>query len=78
MLEANYFENTQKSILNITFTIIEILIKKQEYSLEKIISEVEKKINVPYEKIILSLNFLYAIGKIDFDEIRNVIIRIEK
>lgn len=75
MLRANYFENTQKSILNISFVIVEKLIKKQEYPFEKLISDVEKKLNVPYEKIVLSLNFLYAIGKIDFDETRNVIIR---
>lgn len=77
MIKANYFENTQKSILNISSIIVEKLIKKQEYPFEKIISDIDKKLNVPYEKIVLSLNFLYAIGKIDFNETKNTIIRID-
>lgn len=76
MIEANYFENTQKSILNTASIVLDFFLKKREYVLEDLIARVCKKLDVPYEKVILALNFLYAIGKIEFDEEKKVLTRI--
>lgn len=67
MILANHFEDTKKSILNISARIIDIIHNHKNNKFEQILSQVEKELDVSYDKVIVSINFLYMIGNLEYD-----------
>lgn len=72
MIKADYFENTNKSILNISSEIL-YLLKKNEIDLDKLIYKIQNQLVVSYDKIILTLNYLYILDAISYDCNSNII-----
>lgn len=67
MILANHFEDTKKSILNISALVIDIVHKRKNNKFEQVISMVERELQVSYDKVIVSINFLYMVGSIEYD-----------
>lgn len=67
MLFINPFEDTRKSLLNISGHVIDIVINRKIIKFETIIALVERELQVSYDKVILAFNFLYMIGALEYD-----------
>ena len=67
MILINPLDDTKKSILNVSSKILEAIMKRNTNKFESVVYWVEKELNVSYERVILSLNFLYMIGAIEYD-----------
>lgn len=68
MILANPFEDTKKSILNISAKIIDVIHNRKVNKFEKVISTVENELETTYDKVILSLNFLYMTGTLVYEK----------
>lgn len=66
MILASPFEDTKKSTLNTSAKIIDIVQNRNIQKFEKVVSLVEQELQVSYEKVILSLNFLYMSGALEY------------
>ncbi|MCT7570851.1 hypothetical protein [Aliarcobacter butzleri] len=67
MILANHFEDTRKSLLNISAKIIDIVHKRKVKKFEQVISLTESELQISYDKVILAVNFLYMTGGIMYD-----------
>lgn len=67
MILANPFEDTKKSILNSSATIIDVIANRKIYQFERVISIVENELQISYSKAILAINFLFMIGALEYD-----------
>lgn len=73
MILANQFEDTKKSVLNISAKIIDIIKNRKINSFETIIMITENELQVTYDKVILSFNFLYMIGSLEYEQSNDTI-----
>ena len=73
MILANPFEDTTKSVLNSSAKIIEIIMNRKVYQFEKVISIVESELHISYDKVILSLNFLFMTGALEYDKSEDIL-----
>lgn len=67
MILANHFEDTRKSILNISANIIDIVYKRKTSKFEQVISIAQRELQISYDKVILAINFLYMTGSLEYD-----------
>ena len=67
MILANHFEDTRKSILNISANIIDIIYKRKTKRFEQVISISQRELHISYDKVILAINFLYMTGNLEYD-----------
>jgi len=73
MILANPFEDTKKSVLNSSARVIDIIANRKINQFEKVISIVENELQISYDKVILSLNFLFMIGALEYDKINDLL-----
>lgn len=73
MILADPFEDTKKSILNISAKIIDVIHNRKVNKFEKVISTVENELETTYDKVILSLNFLYMTGTLEYEKYTDVL-----
>jgi len=73
MILANPFEDTTKSVLNSSAKIIDIIMNRKIYQFEKVISIVESELHISYDKVILSLNFLFMTGALEYDKSEDIL-----
>ena len=73
MILANPFEDTTKSVLNSSAKIIDIIMNRKIYQFEKVISIVESELHISYDKAILSLNFLFMTGALEYDKSEDIL-----
>lgn len=67
MLLANPFEDTKKSILNVSGKVIDIVVNREITKFESVVALVERELQVSYDKVILAFNFLYMTGALEYD-----------
>ncbi len=73
MILANPFEDTTKGVLNSSARIIDIIMNRKIYQFEKVISIVENELHISYDKAILSLNFLFMTGALEYDKNEDIL-----
>jgi hypothetical protein len=73
MILADPFEDTNKSILNISAKIIDVIHNRKVNKFEKVISTVENELETTYDKVILSLNFLYMTGTLEYEKYTDIL-----
>jgi len=73
MILANPFEDTKKSVLNSSAIIIDIIMNRKINQFERVISVVENELQVSYDKVILSINFLFMTGALEYDMVDDVL-----
>ena len=72
-MESRYIKthrsrDLKRSILFIAKNIVESLMKSEEEKLENIFLKLHKKISLKERDFMLALNFLFALGVIDYDK----------
>lgn len=73
MILANPFEDTKKSVLNSSARVIDIIANREINQFERVISIVENELQISYDKVILSLNFLFMTGALEYDKIDDML-----
>ena len=73
MILANPFEDTKKSVLNSSARVIDIIANRKINQFEAVISIVENELQISYDKVILSLNFLFMTGALEYDRINDIL-----
>jgi hypothetical protein len=73
MILADPFEDTKKSILNISAKIIDVIHNRKVNKFQKVISTVENELETTYDKVILSLNFLYMTGTLEYEKYTDIL-----
>ncbi len=73
MILANPFEDTKKSVLNSSARVIDIIANRKINQFEKVISIVENELQISYDKVILSLNFLFMTGALEYDKVDDIL-----
>ncbi len=73
MILANPFEDTKKSVLNSSARVIDIIANRKINQFETVISIVENELQISYDKVILSLNFLFMTGALEYDKIDDIL-----
>ncbi len=73
MILANPFEDTKKSVLNSSARVIDIIANRKINQFEKVVSIVENELQISYDKVILSLNFLFMTGALEYDRINDIL-----
>ena len=72
-LRAHKAAEIKRSILVISFYVVKSL-KRKTIKLEKLFEQLKKKLGITRKDLVLTLNFLYALGILDYiketDEIR--------
>jgi len=68
MILASHFEDTKKSIVNVSAQIIDVVSNRQISNFGLVISTIETELSVSYERVILAINFLYILGRIRYDK----------
>jgi hypothetical protein len=73
MILANPFEDTKKSVLNSSARVIDIIANRKINQFERVISIVENELQISYDKVILSLNFLFMTGALEYDKTDDIL-----
>lgn len=73
MILANPFEDTKKSVLNSSARVIDIIANRKINQFETVISIVENELQISYDKVILSLNFLFMTGALEYDKVDDIL-----
>ncbi len=73
MILANPFEDTKKSVLNSSARVIDIIANRKRNQFETVISIVENELQISYDKVILSLNFLFMTGALEYDKVDDIL-----
>lgn len=73
MILANPFEDTKKSVLNSSAKIIDVISNRKINQFERVISIVENELQISYDKVILSFNFLFMTGALEYDIIDDIL-----